>query len=523
MVVEDIDPKTGKPKKDKGQASNTKDLKLRTENYKPLPDVKSAFATLSMDESHRSNNVYSVNKTGSSSAFVSRSNNDWSANKSSNQNSQNMRFNRGPNPNLVCKHCNMIGHTIDRCFELVGYPSGFKKNPKGNNSKASVNNVNTSVNTHVFTSDDYQKQMALLRNFGSGTACGIGNVTGLNLKVPGWDWLPSVVLSGKSPYELVYKSEPSYSHIRTFGCLCFSTVLNNNDKFVERSDKCVFIGYSMDKKGYKLYSLESKQVLFSRDVRFYETVYPFKNQSLTKDYVIDFNDVNSLNFFDNQLYNEPDDEVRERNSKDDGSKSRSEVNAESNSPASADLNAEPMFEPALADDSTSHPASTSGDPERVVLDKNVRRSSIKTSLPSRLKDYEIQGKVKYGLDRYVNYTKLNAENYSFETNLNKTIQPKTYKEASTDSKWVEAMNLEMEALYRNGTWELTILPKGRKAIGSKWAFKINYKSIGEVDRCVISLAIQNGWSIFQFDVRVAKTSQEVLHPLGSVPNRCSVV
>ncbi|GJX80998.1 ribonuclease H-like domain-containing protein [Tanacetum coccineum] len=172
--------------------------------------------------------------------------------------------------------------------------------------------------------------------------------------------------------------------------------------------------------------------------------------------------------------------------------------------------------------------SNEGDPERVVLDKTVRRSSIKTSLPSRLKDYEIQGKVNYGLNRYVNYAKLNVKNYSFETNLNKTIEPKTYKEALTDSKWVEAMNLEMEALYRNGAWELTILPKGRKAIGSKWVFKIKYKSIGEVDRykarlvakgfnqkegldyeetfspvvkmvsvrCVISLAVQNGWSIF---------------------------
>nr|GEW07279.1 hypothetical protein [Tanacetum cinerariifolium] len=88
-----------------------------------------------------------------------------------NQNSQNRRFNRRPNPNLVSKHCNMFGHTIDKCFELVGYPSGLKKNPKGNNSKASVNNVTTSANAHVLTSDDYQELMALLRNSRSGIAC----------------------------------------------------------------------------------------------------------------------------------------------------------------------------------------------------------------------------------------------------------------------------------------------------------------------------------------------------------------
>ncbi|GJW34601.1 hypothetical protein Tco_0054633 [Tanacetum coccineum] len=33
--------------------------------------------------------------------------------------------------------------------------------------------------------------------------------------------------------------------------------------------------------------------------------------------------------------------------------------------------------------------------------------------------------------------------------------------------WTDAMNQEMDALLRNGTWEIIDLPKGRKAIGSK--------------------------------------------------------
>ncbi|GJY96583.1 hypothetical protein Tco_0513493 [Tanacetum coccineum] len=159
---------------------------------------------------------------------------------------------------------------------------------------------------------------------------------------------------------------------------------------------------------------------------------------------------------------------------------------------SVDLNTEPKSIPAVAKDTISHPTSTSdqvdvtfdddnydsedeefgkfdllfgsdeGDLERVVNDESVRRSSRKTSLPNRLKDYEIQGKVKYGLKIYVNYAKLSYDNYSFVTNLKKTIEPKTYKEASMDCKWVEAMNNEMEALNRNGTWEITKLPKARK-------------------------------------------------------------
>ncbi|GJV91564.1 ribonuclease H-like domain-containing protein [Tanacetum coccineum] len=41
--------------------------------------------------------------------------------------------------------------------------------------------------------------------------------------------LPSSVLNGKSPFELVYKRKRNLSHLRPFGCLYFSSVLNNHD------------------------------------------------------------------------------------------------------------------------------------------------------------------------------------------------------------------------------------------------------------------------------------------------------
>lgn len=71
--------------------------------------------------------------------------------------------------------------------------------------------------------------------------------------------LPSVVLKGKSPFELVYKHYPIFDNIRVFGCLCFAAKLNVSNKFSKRSKKCVLIGYSNDKKkGYKLYSLDNR-------------------------------------------------------------------------------------------------------------------------------------------------------------------------------------------------------------------------------------------------------------------------
>ena len=70
------------------------------------------------------------------------------------------------------------------------------------------------------------------------------------------------MLNGASPYELVYKSSPVFDRLRVFGCLCFATKLNNSDKFSERADKCIFLGYSYDKNGYKVLSLHSNLFLF---------------------------------------------------------------------------------------------------------------------------------------------------------------------------------------------------------------------------------------------------------------------
>ncbi|GJT55532.1 ribonuclease H-like domain-containing protein [Tanacetum coccineum] len=103
-------------------------------------------------------------------------------------------------------------------------------------------------------------------------------------------------------------------------------------------------------------------------------------------------------------------------------------------------------------------------------------------MPVKLSNFEVNTKVKYNIDRQVNYSKLSIENYNFSTSLNKISEPKTYSEAAKDIRWIEAINQEMEALNRNGTWIIVDLPVRRKPIGGKWVYKVKYQSSGEVDR-----------------------------------------
>ena len=60
--------------------------------------------------------------------------------------------------------------------------------------------------------------------------------------------------------------------------------------------------------------------------------------------------------------------------------------------------------------------------------------------------------------------------------------PNTAQEAEKTAEWREAMNTEMEALKKNGTWERCTLPQGKKPVGCKWVFDIKYKSDGTIER-----------------------------------------
>ena len=88
--------------------------------------------------------------------------------------------------------------------------------------------------------------------------------------------LPSTYLHNKCPFTILYNQEPQYSHMRSFGCLCFPTThKHQRTKFEPRATPHVFLGYPFGVKGYKVLSLSSNKVHISRDVVFNETVFPF--------------------------------------------------------------------------------------------------------------------------------------------------------------------------------------------------------------------------------------------------------
>ncbi|GJS12195.1 putative reverse transcriptase domain-containing protein [Tanacetum coccineum] len=313
--------------------------------------------------------------------------------------------------------------------------------------------------------------------------------------------------------------------------------------------------------------------------KFYETVYLFKNNSLTKEFVFEQNGLNSLNFFDNDgdlsgktKSNKSNDDLRESNR---GISDSEDIDSKPQRPcvipsdkAASDLDSsiiqqeaatfdEGYFTPvkenifiqqenntlvgsrkdhlggiSTSEDTSDHVNSLSDDLDKMDKDEDFgllgnifesaepakfaesetltnnrdsqadlpRKSSRKTTLPRKLRDYVLDKKVKYGID-----------------------------------KTVDRSHESLEALNRINTWILTELPSGRNPVGCKWVFKLKYKSDGNIEkfkarlvakgfyhkegiyyeetfslvvkivtvRCIISFVVCNSWPMFQFDINNA--------------------
>ncbi|CAI7911184.1 unnamed protein product [Closterium sp. NIES-54] len=64
----------------------------------------------------------------------------------------------------------------------------------------------------------------------------------------------------------------------------------------------------------------------------------------------------------------------------------------------------------------------------------------------------------------------------------KMVGLKNALESSDAKEWKKAMESELKSIEENSTWELVELPEGRKAITSKWLFKIKSNADGKIER-----------------------------------------
>lgn len=76
--------------------------------------------------------------------------------------------------------------------------------------------------------------------------------------------------------------------------------------------------------------------------------------------------------------------------------------------------------------------------------------------------------VCFGIDEYAN---LNHTTYK-ACQIKKANTLKEALSSDHSHEWKAAADAEFQSLMENETWDLTELPEGREAIGSKWVFRV---------------------------------------------------
>ena len=148
--------------------------------------------------------------------------------------------------------------------------------------------------------------------------------------------------------------------------------------------------------------------------------------------------------------------------------------------------------------------------------------------------------------------KLSKSYANFVSQLSTAFTSSSLQEALVDSRWIQAMKTEMEALEKNATWELVTLPNGKSTVGCRWVFTVKHKADGSVERykarlvakgytqsfgvdyqetfapvaklntvrVLLSLTTNQDWPLLQFDVKNAILDRDLMeevymdHPPG---------
>ncbi|KAI3785071.1 hypothetical protein L1987_44183 [Smallanthus sonchifolius] len=279
----------------------------------------------------------------------------------------------------------------------------------------------------------------------------------------------------------------------------------------------IFMGYPPGTKGYKIYDIENKKMVVSRDVKFVEGIFPCAHVEMN---IIDQEeDIFQFSFEVGSHKNKPPNDIGVKSYRcNDGvnieDHTHTNVNGEpedahDDAPAQGNPTG-PTQETQMHDELVDNvdPLSQTNNQE-IAMDKNVNNEHVNDILtpqadsvepsvretrskthPKRLNDYMVkllpsvdhsqpttnQGtSTVHPLAQYVSYDKFSKSHKAFIAAINSHGEPKCFNQAVQDDKWKEAMKKEVQALEQNGTWTLEHLPVGKRAIDSKWVYKIKYR------------------------------------------------
>jgi transposase InsO family protein len=294
---------------------------------------------------------------------------------------------------------------------------------------------------------------------------------------------------------------------KIFGCIVYTHIQKQyRSKLEPRAEKCVFLGMGHNQKGYKCYSTNTRKFYTTMDVTFLENEPYFAtsqnpiqggiNNELNFDFLEYNHSAHNLhNYF--QAYHLSPDPLHQ--SPDPHPCSLSSDPHHSPDPHQSPVrilcpthnNQQPNEEPNedIADNGiiqsvddpvpqaeSSHEVSLFE--QQFTLPPRVNRGKP----PKRYVPEDGSSIEKYPIAKFTSTRHLKEPLQGFANQISSVNIPTNVEEALTKPEWRDAMNIEMNALKKNNTWEITILPEGKKVVGCKWVYTIKYNAQGKIER-----------------------------------------
>ncbi|KAK3035428.1 LOW QUALITY PROTEIN: hypothetical protein RJ639_032853, partial [Escallonia herrerae] len=287
-----------------------------------------------------------------------------------------------------------------------------------------------------------------------------------------------------------------------------------HDKFAPRSKSGIFVGYPNGQKGYRIYDLESKVIYSSRDVQFFESIFPFADK---KDNIADLQTCHTPFGLTDHLSVDWECQAASHAPTGETSKSTqtSDVPTRSNSPHNVNL------EPLSLGSSSSQdqipldqaPGSAELSPSTIQSPIRTEQSALPINEPSVVPSKRTRQVAKnlsgynytlppslappsstlhssspsanstvYPLSHNISYSKFSRTHTAFLAAISSVDEPKYFSQAVKHAHWKDAMAKEISALEANNTWTLMPLPSEKRAIDSKWVYKVKFHPDGTVER-----------------------------------------
>ncbi|XP_059590837.1 retrovirus-related Pol polyprotein from transposon RE1 isoform X2 [Vitis vinifera] len=329
--------------------------------------------------------------------------------------------------------------------------------------------------------------------------------------------MPSRVLTFQSPRQLFLKQFP-HTHaassdlpLKVFGCTAFVHVYSQNrSKFAPRANKCIFLGYSPTQKGYKCYSPTNKRFYTTMDVSFFEHVFFYpkshvQGESMNEHHVWESflegvpsfhsESPNPSQFAPTELSTPmpPSVQPAQHTNVPSPVTIQSPMPIQPIAPQLANENLQVYIRRRKRQELEHGSQSTCGqyiDSNSSLPEENIGEDRAGEVLIPSIDDSTLPIALRKGVRRctdhpignYVTYEGLSPSYRAFATSLDDTQVPNTIQEALKISEWKKAVQDEIDALEKNGTWTITDLPVGKRPVGCKWIFTIKYKADGSVER-----------------------------------------